>query len=146
MEYKNVILSVFIMSLVLAQIQVEARVCDAINEYCNLGCASSMCGALTTLQNSGASEIVNEAVEKCTKACSTLCTKAIAIATPTKAKNITEIKKQSLNMDVGDVNSEDVELLLFLVTRVYATSGLCMCRRRLSVPRLCNEFYLLLYK
>ncbi|EOA17699.1 hypothetical protein CARUB_v10006071mg [Capsella rubella] len=26
---------------------------DAVNEYCKLGCASSVCGALTTLKNSG---------------------------------------------------------------------------------------------
>ncbi|KAG2331372.1 hypothetical protein Bca52824_002552 [Brassica carinata] len=32
---------------------------DAVNEYCKLGCASSVCGGLTTLQNSDATEIVN---------------------------------------------------------------------------------------
>ncbi|KFK26918.1 hypothetical protein AALP_AA8G310400 [Arabis alpina] len=48
---------------------------DAVNEYCKLGCGFSVCGALTTLQNSEASEVVNGAVEECTKACSTLCTK-----------------------------------------------------------------------
>lgn len=26
---------------------------DVVNEYCKLGCASSVCGALTTLQKSG---------------------------------------------------------------------------------------------
>ncbi|VVA97193.1 unnamed protein product [Arabis nemorensis] len=124
MEGKTMIVSVLIMSLVMAQIQVEAattccpttkaktaynfcrlrgdtkEVCayrngckiieedecppnlplqnigDVVNEYCKLGCASSVCGALTTLQNSDSSEIVNGAVEQCTKACSTFCTKA----------------------------------------------------------------------
>ncbi|VVA96769.1 unnamed protein product [Arabis nemorensis] len=125
MEGKIVVLSVFIMSLVMAQIQVEAWACcptdaardifsectysgkvwtfcesksgcqlnrynvcppgyyhgileksgDVVNEYCKLGCASSMCGAMTTLKNSDASKIVKGAVEKCVKACSTLCTK-----------------------------------------------------------------------
>ncbi|XP_010503184.1 PREDICTED: thionin-2.2-like [Camelina sativa] len=48
---------------------------DAVNEYCKLGCASSVCSTMTTLRNSDASEIVDAAVEKCTKACSILCTK-----------------------------------------------------------------------
>ncbi|KFK38404.1 hypothetical protein AALP_AA3G108600 [Arabis alpina] len=48
---------------------------DIVNEYCKLGCVSSECGALTTLHNSDASEIVNGAVEQCTSACSSLCTK-----------------------------------------------------------------------
>ncbi|KAL1200952.1 putative thionin-2.4 [Cardamine amara subsp. amara] len=48
---------------------------DAVNEYCKLGCESSVCGALTTLQNSGASEIMSGAVEQCTKSCSVLCSK-----------------------------------------------------------------------
>ncbi|CAA7041570.1 unnamed protein product [Microthlaspi erraticum] len=48
---------------------------DAVNEYCKLGCGFSVCGALTTLQNSDASEIVSDAVEQCTKACSTICNK-----------------------------------------------------------------------
>ncbi|KAF8100058.1 hypothetical protein N665_0232s0030 [Sinapis alba] len=125
MEGKTVILSVTIVSLVLAQIQVEAvKTCcpttnarhiidrclaigipmiicldttgcvistrptcppnfpanrldnsaDAVNEYCKLGCTSSECGPLTTLQNSGASEIGDGAVEHCAEACSTLCT------------------------------------------------------------------------
>ncbi|XP_019088101.1 PREDICTED: thionin-2.1-like [Camelina sativa] len=47
---------------------------DNINEYCKLGCATSVCNAVTTLKNSDASEVVNGAVEKCTKACSILCT------------------------------------------------------------------------
>ncbi|CAA7041569.1 unnamed protein product [Microthlaspi erraticum] len=128
MEGKTVTLSVVIMTLVMVQIQVEAKeVCcptvaartvfqgcaypgypmtscvtisgctyasgtscppgypygmltksgqgNAVNEYCKLGCAFSVCGALTTLQNSDASEIVNGAVEQCTKACSTICNK-----------------------------------------------------------------------
>ncbi|XP_010414716.1 PREDICTED: thionin-like [Camelina sativa] len=124
MEGKTVILSVLIMSLVMAQIQVEAKSCcpntsarniyntcrfaggsrpvcasvsgckivdgkcpngythdtlqnsgDAVNEYCKLGCASSVCGALNTLQSSDASEIVNGAVAQCAKACSSFCTK-----------------------------------------------------------------------
>ncbi|KAF8047546.1 hypothetical protein N665_2961s0003 [Sinapis alba] len=92
MEGKTVILSVTILSLVLAQIQVEAvktccpttnarhiidrclAIADAVNEYCKLGCTSSVCGPLTTLQNSGASEIGDGAVEHCAEACSTLCT------------------------------------------------------------------------
>ncbi|KAG2331235.1 hypothetical protein Bca52824_002415 [Brassica carinata] len=103
MEDKTVILSVLIMSLVMAQNQVEAKSCcpsttarnaynvcrlpgvskencakfsgclivsgttcpsgypydifvnsgTAVNEYCKLGCASSVCGGLTILQNSG---------------------------------------------------------------------------------------------
>ncbi|XP_010500582.1 PREDICTED: thionin-2.2-like [Camelina sativa] len=132
MEVKNMILSVLIMSLVISQIQVEAKICcsdeitrgcfnicrfaeqfcaklcsckdiagptcppgytndilensaqgDDVNRYCKLGCASSVCGALTTLQNSDASEIVNGAVAQCTKACSALCTKGSAKAVST---------------------------------------------------------------
>ncbi|XP_057798831.1 probable thionin-2.4 isoform X2 [Salvia miltiorrhiza] len=49
---------------------------NTVHEYCKLGCASSVCAAITTLQNSDASEVVNEAVEKCSQACSALCTKA----------------------------------------------------------------------
>ncbi|EOA38668.1 hypothetical protein CARUB_v10010605mg [Capsella rubella] len=130
MEGKVVVLSVLIMSLVTAQIQVEAKICcpsqnartgyticyytpripnsiclytsgcqemasynlcpkgyiysrlessvtqgGDVNEYCKLGCASSVCSAMTTLNNSDASEIVNGAAEKCTEACSILCTK-----------------------------------------------------------------------
>ncbi|CAA0405788.1 unnamed protein product [Arabidopsis thaliana] len=106
MEGKTVISSLLIMSLVLAQIQVEAKICcptkddrsskckntsqticppgytndilgnsgDAVNEYCKLGCASSVCGALTTLQNFDTSKVLSEAVEQCTKACSSVCT------------------------------------------------------------------------
>uniref|UniRef100_A0A1J3DJ99 Putative thionin-2.4 n=1 Tax=Noccaea caerulescens TaxID=107243 RepID=A0A1J3DJ99_NOCCA len=48
---------------------------DAVNEYCKLGCGFSACGALITLQNSDANEIVNGAVEQCTKACATICNK-----------------------------------------------------------------------
>ncbi|KAG7543544.1 Thionin [Arabidopsis thaliana x Arabidopsis arenosa] len=48
---------------------------DAVKEYCELGCASSVCGtALTTLQNLDASKDLSEAVELCTKVCSTVCT------------------------------------------------------------------------
>ncbi|CAH2048048.1 unnamed protein product [Thlaspi arvense] len=124
MEGRTVILSALIMTLVMARIQVEAKICcpsasakalydicirafygrtclpksgckdedpcppgypydilkssaqgDAVNEYCKLGCDFSMCGVMTTLQNSGANEIVNGAVVQCTKACSTICNK-----------------------------------------------------------------------
>lgn len=125
MEGKTLIVSVLIMSLFMAQNQVDANICcpsiqartfynaclfavgspsscirnsscldisestcprgytndilentgDAVTEYCKLGCVSSVCGALTILQNSDASEIVNGEVEKCTMACSTVCTK-----------------------------------------------------------------------
>ncbi|XP_010422125.1 PREDICTED: probable thionin-2.4 [Camelina sativa] len=125
MEGKTLIVSVLVMSLFMAQIQVDAKSCCpstnarniynacrifgtsrqvcanlsgckivsgstcpngytkdtlentgvAVNEYCKVGCVSSVCGALTTLQNSDANEIVNEAVEKCANACSTICTK-----------------------------------------------------------------------
>ncbi|XP_010435773.1 PREDICTED: probable thionin-2.4 [Camelina sativa] len=129
MEGKTLILSVLLLSLLMAQIQVEAKSCcpsvaarnvynacrlagqsrptcckisgckivkekkcthppyiheilqntgDEVSEYCNVGCLSSLCGALTTLQNSDASEIVNEAVEKCGMVCSTTCTKGSA--------------------------------------------------------------------
>ncbi|XP_010470237.1 PREDICTED: thionin isoform X4 [Camelina sativa] len=123
MEGKTVILNVLIMSLVMTQIQVEAKSCcpsttarniynacrlggasrpvcaslsgcivvpakcpsgyhhdilqnsgEAVNEYCKLGCVSSVCGAMNTLQSSDVNEIVNGAVAQCTKACSTLCT------------------------------------------------------------------------
>ncbi|KAH0933542.1 hypothetical protein BRARA_C02750 [Brassica rapa] len=133
MEGKTVILGVIIMSLVMAQNQVEAKICcprtidrniynacrltgasmtncanlsgckivsgttcppgythdilqnygDAVNEYCKLGCASSVCGALTTLKNSDASEIVKGAVSQCTNACSNFCTKGSAKAVET---------------------------------------------------------------
>ncbi|XP_030503738.1 thionin [Cannabis sativa] len=56
---------------------------DAVNEYCKLGCTSSMCDPLTTLQDSNASEVVNEAVEKCTKACFAICTKGRSITATT---------------------------------------------------------------
>ncbi|CAH2048050.1 unnamed protein product [Thlaspi arvense] len=127
MEGRTVVFSVVIMTLVLVQIQVDAKLCcpsesaqnhfkscalvgipyttclvmsgcksvsgdicppgypngilkhsaqgDAVNEYCKLGCAFSVCGAMNTLQNSDANEFVNGAVEQCTKACSTLCNK-----------------------------------------------------------------------
>ncbi|XP_010450922.1 PREDICTED: probable thionin-2.4 [Camelina sativa] len=124
MEGKTLILIVLVMTLFMAQIQVDAKSCcpskiarlaynycrleggnrkscaslsrckivngecpngytkdilentgDVVNEYCNVGCVSSICGALTTLHNSDSSEIVNGAVEKCVMACSTICTK-----------------------------------------------------------------------
>ncbi|KFK42266.1 hypothetical protein AALP_AA2G233300 [Arabis alpina] len=53
---------------------------DRVNEYCKLGCASSVCGAITSLQNFDKSEIVDGAVSQCTKTCSTLCTKGSTIA------------------------------------------------------------------
>ncbi|KAF4358597.1 thionin [Cannabis sativa] len=133
MEGKTmVIVSVLLVSLVLGQIQVEAKICcpttparnfftvcrltgssretcaklsgckiisgntcpdpyhhdilennggDYVNEYCKLGCTSSVCDPLTTLQDSDASEVVKEAVEKCTKACFAICTKGSITAT-----------------------------------------------------------------
>ncbi|CAH8283572.1 unnamed protein product [Eruca vesicaria subsp. sativa] len=45
------------------------------NEYCKLGCASSVCGAMTTFHNSGASEVVDETFERCAKTCATFCNK-----------------------------------------------------------------------
>ncbi|XP_062083183.1 thionin-like [Humulus lupulus] len=125
MEGKTVMMTVLLLSLVVGQIQVEAKSCcpnttarnvynvcrftggsrercaslsgckivsgtcppgytndtlqntgDAINEYCKLGCAFSVCGAITTLKNlDDAGEVVNGAVEKCTMACSALCSK-----------------------------------------------------------------------
>ncbi|XP_023633899.1 probable thionin-2.4 [Capsella rubella] len=124
MEGKTLILSVLLMSLLMAQIQVDAKSCcptttarnvyntcrlaglsravcanrsgcrlvngscpngypkenlentgDAVTEYCKVGCVSSVCGALATLQNSDASEIVNEAAGNCALACSKVCNK-----------------------------------------------------------------------
>nr|ABA87107.1 thionin [Salvia miltiorrhiza] len=49
---------------------------NTVDEFCKLGCASSVCAAITTLQNSDASEVVNGAAEKCSQACSAFCTKA----------------------------------------------------------------------
>ncbi|KFK38094.1 hypothetical protein AALP_AA3G068700 [Arabis alpina] len=130
MESKTVVLSVLIMSLVMANIQVEGFACcptdaardifsectysgkvwtfcaslsgcqlnryhncppgythgilensgDAANEYCKLGCVSSVCGDMTTFKNSDASEIMNGAVKKCIKTCSNLCTKGSVTA------------------------------------------------------------------
>ncbi|XP_013686391.1 thionin-2.1 isoform X3 [Brassica napus] len=71
------------MSLVMAQIQVEAeKICCRNTRARNIfdscraqvGCTSSLCGPLTTVQNSGASEIGDGAVEQCANACSILCT------------------------------------------------------------------------
>ncbi|XP_057776168.1 probable thionin-2.4 [Salvia miltiorrhiza] len=119
MEAKSLIMSALLVSLVLGQIQVEAKsccsttnarniyntcrliegselacaklsgckltddrnACPTVDEYCKLGCASSVCAAITTLQNSDASEVVNGAVEKCNQACSAFCTKGSIIAT-----------------------------------------------------------------
>ncbi|EOA17636.1 hypothetical protein CARUB_v10006002mg [Capsella rubella] len=125
MEGKTLIVSVLLVSLVMAQIQVDAKSCcpnttarniyntcrlpgtprptcaslsgckiissgrcpngythdvlentgDAVSEYCKVGCVSSVCGALTTLQNSDASEIVNETAGNCALACSKVCNK-----------------------------------------------------------------------
>ncbi|KAL8510854.1 hypothetical protein ACS0TY_017603 [Phlomoides rotata] len=130
MEGKIVIMSALLVSLVLGQMQVEAKSCcpttsarniynscrftgasrpvcaslsgciivtgptcpngwdrdileNTVNEYCKLGCVSSVCGAITTLQNSDASEVVNGAVEKCTNACSAFCTKGTITAVET---------------------------------------------------------------
>ncbi|KAF4351402.1 probable thionin-2.4 [Cannabis sativa] len=55
---------------------------DSVNEYCKLGCTFYVCDPLTTLQDSDASEVVKEAVEKCTKACFAICTKGSITATP----------------------------------------------------------------
>ncbi|KAF5203591.1 Thionin [Thalictrum thalictroides] len=52
---------------------------DMINEYCKLGCASSVCDTISTNQNSGEGE-VNEAVEHCVNACSELCNKGAKTA------------------------------------------------------------------
>ncbi|XP_010414855.1 PREDICTED: thionin-2.1-like [Camelina sativa] len=125
MKGKTMIFSLLIMSLLMAQIQVEARTCcpstkarngfsiclmagsyskkncismngcqasdtcppgwengilensgDVVNEYCKLGCETSVCGAMNTLKNSDASEIVKGSLEQCAKACSTFCTKS----------------------------------------------------------------------
>ncbi|CAA7056138.1 unnamed protein product [Microthlaspi erraticum] len=124
MASKTVIVGVLIMSMVMAQTQVEANDCcpnaqaranfdvlklagvpsvtaaaasgcklvsgycppgflygdlqnsgDVANAYCKLGCVSSACGAITTLQSSDKSEIVIGSLEQCAKACLTLCTK-----------------------------------------------------------------------
>ncbi|VVA97194.1 unnamed protein product [Arabis nemorensis] len=106
MEGKTVILSVLIMSLVMAQIQVEAKSCCPsttgrnIYNTCRFGGGSrSTCASLSgykivdgtcpegytkdILENSDASEIVNGAVEQCTKACSTFCAKGSKIAVKT---------------------------------------------------------------
>nr|AAB33006.1 crambin precursor=thionin variant Thi2Ca5 [Crambe abyssinica, seeds, Peptide Partial, 118 aa] [Crambe hispanica subsp. abyssinica] len=56
---------------------------NAVNEYCKWGCASSVCGALTNLQNSDAREIVNGAVRQCTNACFDFCTNGSAKAVET---------------------------------------------------------------
>lgn len=48
---------------------------EAANEYCKLGCASSVCSAIATLQNFDQGELVNGAVEKCVVTCSALYTK-----------------------------------------------------------------------
>ncbi|EOA17642.1 hypothetical protein CARUB_v10006008mg [Capsella rubella] len=124
MEGKTLIVSVLVMSLFMAQIQVDAKSCcptstarniyntcrvvggsrpscaglsgckivdgscpngytnenlentgDVVSGYCKVGCVSSVCGGLTTLQNSDASEIVNEAAGNCALACSKVCNK-----------------------------------------------------------------------
>ncbi|EOA15653.1 hypothetical protein CARUB_v10006000mg [Capsella rubella] len=125
MEGKTLIISMLVMSLFMAQIQVDAKSCcpntfarniyntcrffkfpredcrknsgctfvtsgtcpdgfprdnlentgDVVSEYCKVGCVSSVCSALTTLQTSDASEIVNKAAGNCALACSTVCTK-----------------------------------------------------------------------
>ncbi|EOA21772.1 hypothetical protein CARUB_v10002233mg [Capsella rubella] len=131
MEGKTLIVSVLVMSLFMAQIQVDAKSCcpsitsrnfyksccivgfpigkcaklsgckiitgttcpngyskdilentstDNVGEYCKIGCVSSVCGTLTTLQNSDASETVKGAVEKCTNACSMVCTKSSSVS------------------------------------------------------------------
>ncbi|KAF5175834.1 Thionin [Thalictrum thalictroides] len=133
MEGKTVIFSVLILSLVLAQVQVEALICcqgpwgrtcyvscsltpfgkfgncvsacgcvdvsgecpsgypslisllknsagASFNRYCKVGCASSV---YATLQNSGqdaGEEIMKEAVEHCTNACSSFGTKGSSSA------------------------------------------------------------------
>ncbi|KAJ4905696.1 Thionin-2.2 [Raphanus sativus] len=56
---------------------------ETVNEYCKLGCASSVCSDLATLQDFDAGEIVNGAVAQCTNACSHFCTKGSAIAVDT---------------------------------------------------------------
>ncbi|CAH8262278.1 unnamed protein product [Arabidopsis lyrata] len=56
---------------------------DVVSVYCKLGCVSSLCGALTSLQKSDTSGKVNEAVERCSKTCSTICTKGSKTAVET---------------------------------------------------------------
>ncbi|KAG7636236.1 putative thionin-2.3 [Arabidopsis thaliana] len=56
---------------------------DVVNVYCKLGCVSSLCGALTSLQKFDTSGKVNVAVERCAKACSTICTKGSKTAVET---------------------------------------------------------------
>ncbi|KAJ4865928.1 Thionin-2.2 [Raphanus sativus] len=56
---------------------------NTVNGYCKLGCASSVCSDLATLQDLAASEIVNGAVAQCTNACSDFCTKGSANAVDT---------------------------------------------------------------
>ncbi|KAF5178959.1 Thionin [Thalictrum thalictroides] len=52
-----------------------------INEYCKLGCASSVCDTITTNQNSDVhDEKLKEAVEHCVNACSELCNKGAGTA------------------------------------------------------------------
>ncbi|KAF5203401.1 hypothetical protein FRX31_007006, partial [Thalictrum thalictroides] len=52
-----------------------------INEYCKLGCASSVCDSISTLQISDAGEaVVKEAVGQCKNACSAFCSKGSTIA------------------------------------------------------------------
>ncbi|KAF5194680.1 hypothetical protein FRX31_015733, partial [Thalictrum thalictroides] len=47
----------------------------SINEYCKLGCASSVCNvAIKTLKNSS-EQVVKEAMQRCKNACSKFCTK-----------------------------------------------------------------------
>ncbi|XP_010435772.1 PREDICTED: probable thionin-2.4 [Camelina sativa] len=101
MEGKNIILGVLLVSLVMAQIYNTSRLAkgssgcdivngkcpngctkdvlenagDNVNEYCKIGCVSSVCIALTTLETSDASEIMNEHFEKCALGCSKVCTK-----------------------------------------------------------------------
>ncbi|KAF5175502.1 hypothetical protein FRX31_034911, partial [Thalictrum thalictroides] len=59
---------------------------DTINDYCKLGCASSVCNSISTVQNSDASEeAANKALELCNNACSDFCTKGSNIALVTSA-------------------------------------------------------------
>ena len=55
----------------------------AINDYCKLGCASSVCNTIGTHDDNSdvGEEVVNETVEHCHKACSEFCNKGVALAT-----------------------------------------------------------------
>ncbi|KAF5207011.1 hypothetical protein FRX31_003402 [Thalictrum thalictroides] len=55
---------------------------DTIDDYCKLGCASSVCNTISTLRNfeDADEEVANKALELCNNACSDFCTKGSNIA------------------------------------------------------------------